>query len=156
MDRGTNKTKTGVGVGIRNTLTLLNHKLKVKNIQVAADIPDELPEIPIFPGEINQVWTNIIDNAIDAMEAGGTLEINCSTSSKWLKTSIIDNGPGIPAEILDNIFDPFFTTKEVGKGTGLGLDIVRKIVNAHKGEIKVESRPGRTEFIICLPLQENA
>lgn len=156
MDRGTNKTKTGVGVGIRNTLTLLNHKLKVKNIQVAADIPDELPEIPIFPGEINQVWTNIIDNAIDAMEAGGTLEINCSTSSKWLKTSIIDNGPGIPAEILDNIFDPFFTTKEVGKGTGLGLDIVRKIVNAHKGEIKVESRPGRTEFIVCLPLQENA
>lgn len=128
----------------------------MKNIQPRLDIPDSLPPIPIFPGEINQVWTNLIDNAIDAMDTGGSLEIVCATNGKWLKTSIIDNGPGIPADILDNIFDPFFTTKEVGKGTGLGLDIVRKIVNAHKGEIKVESRPGRTEFIICLPLQENA
>ncbi len=156
MDRGTNKTTIAIGDGLRNTLTLLNHKLKVKNIQPRLDIPDSLPPIPIFPGEINQVWTNLIDNAIDAMDAGGSLEIICRANGKWLKTSIIDNGPGIPEDIIDNIFDPFFTTKEVGKGTGLGLDIVRKIINAHKGEIKVESRPGRTEFIVCLPLQENS
>jgi signal transduction histidine kinase len=156
MDRGANKTRAAIGDGLRNTLTLLNHKLKVKNIQTGLDIPGSLPPIPIFPGEINQVWTNLIDNAIDAMEAGGRLEITCEVNGKWLKTSIADNGPGIPEDIIDNIFDPFFTTKEVGKGTGLGLDIVRKIVNAHKGEIKVESRPGRTEFIVCLPLHENA
>jgi signal transduction histidine kinase len=152
MDRGANKAKTAIGEGIRNTLTLLNHKLKVKNIQVDLDMPDELPAILVFPGELNQVWTNLIDNAIDAMEKDGTLEIACSANGKWLKTSIADSGPGIPEDILDSIFDPFFTTKEVGKGTGLGLDIVRKIVSGHNGEISVLSRPGRTEFVVCLPI----
>lgn len=152
MDRATSKARVHLREGIVNTLILLNHKLKGKQIKVVKEFPDDLPEIEVFVGELNQVWTNIIDNAIDAMEPGGTLQIVCAADKRWLKTSIIDSGNGISPEILDSIFDPFFTTKDVGKGTGLGLDIVRSIIDQHKGEVKVQSQPGRTEFIICLPI----
>jgi signal transduction histidine kinase len=153
MDRGNTKSLVHIEEGLRNTLVLLNHKLKEKNIELRFHIPEDLPEISIFVGELNQVWTNLIDNAIDAMSHSGVLEIVCSVNHKWLKTSIIDNGTGIPPEIIETIFDPFVTTKEIGKGTGLGLDIVRKIISAHQGEITVQSKPGRTEFVVCLPLE---
>ncbi len=153
MDRASDKSKVHIRDGILNTLTLFNHKLRAKQVQVLAELPAELPPVEVFVGELNQVWTNLIDNAIDAMDAGGTLEIHSTADHKWLKTSIIDSGKGIPLEIQDSIFDPFFTTKEVGKGTGLGLDIVRKIIEQHKGEVRVQSRPGRTEFTVCLPIQ---
>ena len=107
-----------------------------------------------FPGELNQVWTNIIDNAIDAMEVNesGVLEIRTYEDSGNVYVSIKDNGPGIPSAIQSQVYDPFFTTKEMGKGTGLGLDVVNRIIRQHNGSIKLSSAPGQTEFLICLPL----
>jgi signal transduction histidine kinase len=105
-------------------------------------------------GELNQVWTNLIDNALDAMEPSGkgVLEIKTLQDKDFVEVTITDNGPGIPDEIRSRIFDPFFTTKEVGKGTGLGLDVVSRIVKQHHGSIKVKSVPGRTQFIVCFPI----
>jgi signal transduction histidine kinase len=112
--------------------------------------------IPAYVGELNQVWTNIIDNAIYAVDRNGELTIETTCTNKHVKVKIIDNGSGIPKEIMSRIFDPFFTTKKVGQGTGIGLDIVNRIVKRHNGEIKVQSAPGRTEFEICLPLKPSA
>src|SRR5204862_7116091 len=101
-----------------------------------------------------EVWNNIIDNAIYELEKNGEITINTSFDEKNLKVSIVDNGPGIPPEILSRVFDPFFTTKKVGEGTGIGLDLVNRIIKHHKGEIKVSSVPGRTAFDICIPLRQ--
>jgi signal transduction histidine kinase len=103
---------------------------------------------------LNQVWTNIIDNAIYALPKNGELIIETTCDSKSVNVKIIDNGSGIPPEILSRIFDPFFTTKKVGEGTGIGLDLVNRIIKHHNGEIKVNSKPGRTEFAICIPVSE--
>jgi signal transduction histidine kinase len=113
-----------------------------------------MPELPAYVGELNQVWTNIIDNAIYALEKNGELIIETLCDLKHVKVKIIDNGAGIPPDILSRIFDPFFTTKKVGDGTGIGLDLVNRIIKHHSGEIKVNSRPGRTEFAICIPLTQ--
>ncbi len=138
--------------GIENTLTILHHKLK-KGITVTRDYA-ELPKICAYGGELNQVWTNLIDNAIDAMNGQGTLIVRTTDLHNHVQVEIIDDGPGIPTEVRSRIFEPFYTTKEVGKGTGLGLDIVRRIVmNRHGGAIRVDSKPGETKFLICLPLQ---
>ncbi|WP_019988907.1 sensor histidine kinase [Rudanella lutea] len=157
MDRGEGREDVRLEEGIRNTLTLLNHKLRAKQIAVTLAIPDDLPTICGWPGELNQVWTNLIDNAIDAMPEGGQLQISAeldtrADGSAFVYTHVADTGTGIPDEIQPKIFDPFFTTKAIGQGSGLGLDIVRGIVRHHRGSIKVESEPGRTEFIICLPI----
>lgn len=152
MDRASSKAKVPISDGLLTTLTLLNHKLKEKQIKVATHFPGDLPPVDVFVGELNQVWTNLIDNAIDAMDPGGILEISCAANHKWLMVNIQDSGKGIPPDILDSIFDPFFTTKEIGKGTGLGLDITRKIIIQHQGEIKVQSQPGKTVFTVCLPI----
>jgi signal transduction histidine kinase len=114
-----------------------------------------LPQVEAYVGELNQVWTNIIDNAIYAMEKNGELYIETCFNKKDATVKIVDNGAGIPKEILTKIFDPFFTTKKVGDGTGIGLDIVQRIVKQHHGEINVISEPGRTEFKICIPLKQN-
>ncbi|MCU0451274.1 MAG: ATP-binding protein [Bernardetiaceae bacterium] len=151
MDKGAGKEPVQLAEGIRNTLTLLAYKLKSKNIKVVFDPPANLPPVMALPGELNQVWTNLIDNAIDALQPGGQLEIQVAPEREFVTVSIIDNGPGIPPEIQDLVFDPFFTTKEVGKGTGLGLDIARNLVAQHQGRLTLESRPGRTEFMVCLP-----
>lgn len=138
--------------GIENTLTIMHHKLK-KGITVTRDYA-ELPKICAYGGELNQVWTNLIDNAIDAMDGRGTLMIRTTDLHDHVQIEVIDNGPGIPADVQSRIFEPFYTTKEVGKGTGLGLDIVRRIVtNRHGGTIRVDSKPGETRFLICLPLK---
>ena len=154
MDKGTDSTKVSIVEGIENTLTLLNHKIKVKKIEVELDFEENLPKIEAQAGELNQVWTNIIDNALDAMTEGeGKLKIESKDDHDFVLTKITDNGGGIPKEIIDNIFDPFFTTKEVGKGTGLGLDITHRIIRQHKGSIKVHSENGQTTFEICLPIE---
>jgi signal transduction histidine kinase len=151
MDRTNELQATNIHSDIENTLTLLGYKLRDKNIKVRKSFCDDLPEVPAFVGELNQVWTNIIDNAIYAMEKNGELTIETSCNTKNVNIKIVDNGSGIPPEIISRIFDPFFTTKKVGEGTGIGLDLVNRIIKHHQGEIKVNSKPGRTEFDICIP-----
>ena len=135
---------------LEDTLMILKHKLK--NIEVVRDDQPGLPRIEVHAGELNQVWTNLIDNAIDAMAGNGVIEIRVRQAAGGIEVSIADSGPGIPAEIIAKIFDPFFTTKPQGVGTGLGLHIAHNIVvNRHKGRIDVHSRPGHTEFRVFLP-----
>ncbi|GAB3906987.1 ATP-binding protein [Larkinella knui] len=153
MDRGTGRECIHIREGIDSTLVLLKHKLKEKNIQVDVSIPDDLPQLDAYPSELNQIWTNLIDNAVDAMKDGGHLQITAEVDREFELIRIIDDGSGIPATSVDHIFDPFFTTKPIGKGTGLGLDIVQGIVRHHNGRIYVNSEPGRTEFKVCLPIQ---
>jgi signal transduction histidine kinase len=116
-----------------------------------------LPKIPCYPAELNQVWTNLIDNAVAAMDGAGTLSVTTSADRDRLLVEIGDTGPGIPPEIRGRIFEPFFTTKPVGQGTGLGLDICwRIVVNRHHGDLRVESVPGDTRFQVRLPLASAA
>ena len=152
MDRTNELQPTNIHNDIDNTLTLLGYKLREKNITVNKTYCNNLVDIPAYVGELNQVWTNIIDNAIYAVDKNGELTIETSCDSKNVKVKIIDNGSGIPKEIMSRIFDPFFTTKKVGQGTGIGLDLVNRIVKRHDGEVKVESVPGRTEFAVCIPI----
>jgi signal transduction histidine kinase len=152
MDRTNELQPTNIHNDIDNTITLLGYKLREKNITVNKTYCKDLVDIPAYVGELNQVWTNIIDNAIYAVDKNGELTIETSCDNKNVKVKIIDNGSGIPKEIMSRIFDPFFTTKKVGQGTGIGLDLVNRIVKHHNGEIKVESVPGRTEFAICIPV----
>jgi signal transduction histidine kinase len=151
MDRSSEHKPTDVREGLDNTLTMLGHKLKQKNIRLTRNYPDHLPTIPGNAGELNQVWTNLIDNALDAMEDNGELSINIESNDWGVAVKIIDNGSGIPEDIRHRIFDPFFTTKDVGIGTGLGLDIARRIVHTNGGQIEVQSEPGRTEMYVRLP-----
>jgi signal transduction histidine kinase len=109
-----------------------------------------------FGSELNQVWTNIIDNAIDAMHGKGELRVRTYSDDRCAVVEITDNGPGIPEEVLPHIFEPFFTTKGVGEGTGLGLDTVQRIVKKHRGSIQVASKPGETRFQVWLPLAGTA
>lgn len=155
MDQGHDQQVTDVHEGLRNTLNMLQHKFRKGQVELVQHFNTGLPPIKAFVGELNQVWTNLIDNALDAMEPNGkgTLEIKTEKDGDCVKVSIIDNGPGIPEDMLTKVFDPFFTTKEIGKGTGLGLDIVSQIVRQHKGSVKVQSAPGRTQFSVSLPVQ---
>jgi signal transduction histidine kinase len=126
-------------------------------ITVVKEFDQSLPEIPCFPGDLNQVWTNIIDNALAAMrEKGGTLTVRTGREGEKLaRIEICDTGPGIPDEAREHIFEPFFTTKPVGEGTGLGLDLAWNIVvKKHRGDLRVESVPGNTRFIVLLPLEK--
>jgi signal transduction histidine kinase len=154
MDRTNDLQLTNIHRDIENTLTLLGFKLREKNIEVKKKFCDDMPAIPAYVGELNQVWTNLIDNAIFALGKNGVLTIETTCDNKNINVCIIDNGAGIPKEIISRIFDPFFTTKKVGEGTGIGLDIVNRIVKRHKGEIKVKSEPGRTEFSVCIPIEQ--
>jgi signal transduction histidine kinase len=123
------------------------------DITVVRDYDPGLPDIPCFPSELNQVWTNLIDNAVSAMGSAGTLTIRTAREPENILVEIGDTGPGVPAEIQGRIFEPFFTTKAVGEGTGLGLDISwRIVVNAHHGDLQVVSVPGDTRFQVRLPL----
>jgi signal transduction histidine kinase len=136
---------------LEDTLTILNHKLK-HGITVERDFEPDLPRNEAYAGELNQVWTNIIDNAVHAMDGKGVLKLCLHRLGDEVEVRITDSGPGIPREIAGRIFDPFFTTKAQGVGTGLGLHIARNIiVNRHRGRIEVSSEPGRTEFRIVLP-----
>ena len=153
MDRTNEKQPTDIHKDIENTLTLLGYKIRDKNITLKKSFCEDLPEIPAHVGELNQVWTNIIDNAIYAVSRDGKIDIETRCDEKNVNVWIIDNGSGIPSDIQTRIFDPFFTTKKVGEGTGIGLDIVQRIIKSHEGEIKVHSIPGRTEFHICLPIK---
>jgi len=155
MDRDTDKQFTNIHQGIASTLNMLDFKRRKGNVQVIEHYDTSLPEVKVFVGELNQVWTNIFDNALDAMEVNqkGTLEIETKKEKNSIVVSITDDGVGIPPEVKDRIFDPFFTTKDIGKGTGLGLDVVTRIVKQHNGAINVVSVSGKTTFRVCFPIQ---
>ena len=136
---------------LETTLTILNHKLK-RGVTVERDYQPVPLLVDSFGSELNQVWTNIIDNAIDAMHGEGKLRLRVYRDDDCVVVDIGDNGPGIPEDIQPHIFEPFFTTKGVGEGTGLGLDTVQRIVKKHRGSIQVTSKPGDTRFQVLLPL----
>ena len=138
---------------LENTLTILNYKLK-HGVVVKRDYQRVPLLVNSFGSELNQVWTNIIDNAIDAMGGKGELRVRTYRDDSCVVVEIGDNGPGISPDVKPHIFEPFFTTKGVGQGTGLGLDTVQRIVKKHSGSIQVESQPGDTRFQIWLPLSE--
>ncbi|MFQ5982299.1 MAG: ATP-binding protein [Woeseiaceae bacterium] len=139
--------------GLNDTLVMLSNKLK-KGIKVDLDFADNLPHIQGYGSELNQVWTNLIDNAIGAMDGKGGLELHAYQEGDWVVVEVADNGPGIPIEAQDKIFDPFFTTKAPGEGTGLGLNISHGIiVEKHGGHISVNSKPGATRFTVKLPIK---
>ena len=133
---------------------MLIYKIKKGNITVVKEFDESLPPVKAQIGELNQVWTNLIDNALDAMEPNGkgTLTIKTERDKEFVQVTIADDGVGIPEDIRTRIFDPFFTTKEMGKGTGMGLEVVQRIVQQHNGSIKVISEPGHTAFVVCFPI----
>ena len=151
MDRATVSEPTSVVQGITDTVAVLSSKAKAKSAMVKIDIADNLPMVRSFGGELNQVWSNLVENALDAIQQGGEVVVSARCENNRVVVRVVDNGPGIPPDVEKKIFDPFFTTKAVGEGTGLGLDLSRRIVRTHEGVIEVESRPGRTEFRVLLP-----
>ena len=136
--------------GLDNTVVMLRSKIK-EGITLKREYDQNLPRIEAYGSELNQVWTNLIDNAIDAMDGKGEIILRTRYEDPWVYVDVEDNGPGIPEDIQEKIFSPFFTTKPVGKGTGLGLNISYKIIHKHGGEIRIYSKPGRTRFTIQLP-----
>jgi signal transduction histidine kinase len=141
--------------GIENTLVMLRHRLK-HGIEVTREYDRSLPPICAHGSDLNQVWTNLIVNAADAMKERGKLVIRTSCQDGHARIEVIDDGPGIPPELQGRVFEPFFTTKPIGEGTGLGLDAVRRIVTANRGDVNFESRPGETRFIVRFPLSNAA
>jgi signal transduction histidine kinase len=136
---------------LETTLTIMHHKLK-RGITVAREYAPNLPKVMANGSELNQVWTNLIDNAADAMKEKGKLTIRAVRENEYVLVEIVDDGPGIPPEVQSRIFEPFFTTKGVGEGTGLGLDIVNRIVKNARGQVNVISSPGDTRFQIRIPI----
>jgi signal transduction histidine kinase len=154
MDRG-ELLELDVHEGIETTLKVLGHRLKHTEIEVARDYDKTIPKLTARGSELNQVWTNLLDNAIDALGERGTITIRTAREAGGVRVDVSDNGPGIPEEIRDRIFDSFFTTKDVGHGTGLGLATVHQIVvDRHRGRLEVESRPAHTTFGVWLPLTQ--
>ncbi len=139
--------------GLENTLTILHHRLK-GGITVVRQYDENLPRICAYGGELNQIWTNLMANAIEAMQGKGELRVRTARELDRVLVEIGDNGPGIPPDVLPHIFEPFFTTKGVGEGTGLGLDTACRIVRNHHGEIRVSSQPGDTRFQVYLPITQ--
>jgi len=152
MDRG-ELVETDIHEGLETTLLVLSHKLKHTSIEVKRDYDRSLPKLTLRGSELNQVWTNLLANAIEALGDSGTIEVVTARDGVCARVDIIDNGPGISDAIQSRVFDPFFTTKDVGEGTGLGLDTARRIVTERiGGSIEFDSVPGRTAFHTWLPL----
>ena len=151
MDQGPMQ-EVDIERGLETTLTIMHHKLK-RGITVTRDYAPNLPKVMASGSELNQVWTNLIDNAADAMNGNGNLTIRTARENEFVLVEIADNGRGIPPEIMSRIFDPFFTTKGVGEGTGLGLDVVSRIIRNVAGSIAVKSVPGDTRFQVRIPIQ---
>lgn len=150
-DQSNERISADVRDGLETVLTLYHNQLK-QGVEVIRDYED-IPQVPCYPDELNQVWTNLVHNALQAMEYKGTLEIGVHQQNSHIAISVTDNGSGIPAEVQARMFDPFFTTKPAGEGSGLGLSIVQKIIEKHAGDIGVESQPGKTTFLVKLPIE---
>jgi signal transduction histidine kinase len=154
MDQATVAEPVDLASGLGNTVAVLKSKARSKSVEVTVNVEPDLPRVRGFVGELNQIWANLIDNALDAVPDAGRVEVTANRERQRVVVRVVDNGAGIPDEILDRLFEPFFTTKPVGKGTGLGLDIVRRLVSHNDAEIELETAPGRTEFRVSLPLAE--
>ena len=152
MDHAPTAEAVDIRRGLADTLTMLAAKTRGKSIAVTMDFPPDLPPVHGVGAELNQVWMNLVDNALDAVTVGGHVEITAGEERGRLVVRLVDDGPGVPEAIRDRIFEPFFTTKGVGEGSGLGLDIVRRLLQRNEGEVEVDSRPGRTEFRVRLPV----
>lgn len=153
MDRAPTPEPVDIRRGIGDTFTMLGAKAHAKSVNVSMDLATDLPRAHAVGAELNQVWMNLIDNAIDAVSECGHVTVTAAKELDRVVVRVIDDGPGIPADIQGRIFDPFFTTKGVGSGTGLRLDIVRRLIQRHEGEIAVESVPGRTELQVRIPAE---
>jgi signal transduction histidine kinase len=156
MERASQK-EVDVNEGLESTLIMLGHKLKKGNVRVTREYEEGLPRVCASGSGLNQVWTNLLDNAIDAVAGDGHIGVRTASENGRVLVEISDDGPGIPEEIRERIFEPFFTTKDVGKGTGIGLDIThRVVVEELGGDIRVVSQPGDTRFQVRLPISPAA
>ena len=153
MDRTPDAEPVDVGRALQDTLIVLRSKATSKSASLTAEVDPNLPAVQGVGAELNQIWSNLVDNALDAVAKGGHVAVRARQEGRHVVVEVTDDGPGIPAEIRERIFEPFFSTKDVGKGMGLGLDIVRRTLERHDGEIDVDSRPGRTVFRVRLPAE---
>ncbi|MDH5643038.1 MAG: ATP-binding protein [Gemmatimonadota bacterium] len=151
MDHGSAPEPVNIGKGITDTLTMLTAKISEKEAVIKTEFPSSLPSVTAYGGELNQVWANLLDNALDAIELGGTITVTANQEAQSLIVRVIDDGHGIPSDIKDRVFDPFFTTKQVGS-PGLGLDVAQRLIVRNEGLISFTSAPGKTEFSVTLPL----
>jgi signal transduction histidine kinase len=154
MDQAAAPEEVDLASSLANTVTVLRAKARAKSATVRIDVEPDLPRVRGFLGELNQIWANLIDNALDAIPDSGRVDVTAKRQDQRVCVRVIDDGPGIPPEIRQRIFDPFFTTKPVGHGTGLGLDIVLRLVSHNEGELSVDTVPGRTEFRVALPIAD--
>ncbi len=148
------KINANIIEGIETVLTLYYNQFK-QGVEVIRNYETDLPSILCYPDELNQVWTNLVHNALQAMGNKGTLTVDVKRHNSTMSISITDSGKGIPVEIQEKIFEPFFTTKPTGEGSGLGLNIVKQIVEKHEGKIQVYSIPGKTTFTVFIPLDSS-
>jgi signal transduction histidine kinase len=154
MDQALVAAPVDLKSSLGNTVTIHNTKARERSVAIIVNVPPDLPKVLGFAGELNQIWGNLIDNALDAAPVSGRVDIIASRERGRVVVRVVDNGPGIPAEVRGRMFEQFFTTKPVGKGTGLGLDIVRRLLTHNDADIDVESVPGRTEFRVSLPIAD--
>ena len=154
MDQATVAEPVDLKWSLGNTVAVLKSKARSKSVAVTVNVEPDLPRVRGFVGELNQIWANLIDNALDAVPDSGRVEVTANRERQRVVVRVVDNGAGIPAEIREHLFEPFFTTKPVGQGTGLGLDIVQRLVSHNDAEIEVETALGRTEFRVSFPLAE--
>lgn len=150
MDNLAGPELVDIGPGLRDTIKVMESKAKAKSATIKLNIDENLPRVYATGGELNQVWLNVIDNALDAIPDSGEIEISACRELDMVVVHVIDNGPGIPKDVMPHIFDPFFTTKQPGQGTGLGLDIARRLLRRYQGDIEFQSRPGRTDCRVSL------
>ena len=152
MDQATVAEPVDLQQGLSNTVAVLKSKARAKSVAVTVSVASDIPRVLGFAGELNQIWANLIDNALDAVPESGHVDVTARVERQRVVVSVIDDGPGIPVEIRERVFDPFFTTKPVGKGTGLGLDIARRLVMPQRWRNRGRTVPGRTEFRVSLPV----
>ena len=150
MDQATTQTPVDIEQALQDTIIVLNSKARTKNVNVTLNVEKDLPCVAALGGALNQVWANLVDNALDA--AKREVVVSVTRQGPEVSVRVTDDGAGMPADVQKRVFDPFFTTKPQGEGTGLGLDTARRLVLQHRGKIAVESQPGRTEFTVTLPI----
>jgi signal transduction histidine kinase len=152
MDRAPVREPTDISRGLADTVEVLRAEANGKGATIRLELEPGLPEVSAVGPDLNQVWANLLQNALDAVSAGGEIVVRAAKENGAVVVRVIDNGTGIPPDVQPRIFDPFFTTRPTGSAVGLGLDIVRRTVRSHDGDVEVESSPGRTEFHVRLPL----